>query len=121
MWKYVSVGFWSEEMNVLYHSPRVMVFIVEQTPEIATNFLCLIGGFVRAEEIIVEIYRRKKEMLSAGTKPAQILLSPPVYRILKEYRKKIGVIGGSVPDYLQADSIFGLEICLHDQDVILIR
>ena len=73
---------------------------------------------MRAEEIIAEIYRQKRELLDKGIKPDKVVFSMDIYRILKRYRELLGVIEGPVPDYLQQETVFGLTVCIDsDTDI----
>lgn len=64
----------------------------------------------RAEEIIVEVYRQLHEGLDAGTKPNKVVMPRTYWNVIEEYRRFLGPLEGSLPDYLSEDSLFGLEI-----------
>ena len=67
---------------------------------------------MRAEEIIAEIYRQKREFLENGRRPNKVALSMEMCRILSRYRETLGVMQGPVPDYLLDETVFGLTICV---------
>ena len=78
------------------------------------------GDDIRPEEIILEIYRQKKRCLEAGKKPEKVVLSMNHHRLIQWYHELLGSVDGPVPDYLQEDTIFGLEICIDNSSEIMV-
>ena len=77
--------------------------------------------YIRPEEVILEIYRQKRQCIEAGVRPNRVILSMKQHRLLRWYHELLGNIDGPVPDYLQEDSIFGLEICIDNESDIEVR
>ena len=65
---------------------------------------------MRAEEIIAEVYRQKKDLAESGGEARGVTMSMAQWRMLRDYRARLGDPPGDMPDYLQEDSLFGLEI-----------
>ena len=78
------------------------------------------GEDIRPEEIILEIYRQKQQCLEAGIKPVKVVLPIKLHRLIQRYHELLGNIDGPMPDYLQEDSIFGLEICIDNDSKIVV-
>ncbi len=64
----------------------------------------------RAEEIIVEVYRQLREGLDSGLSPQKVIMPQVYWNRVEDYRRILGPLEGSAPDYLSEDSLFGLEI-----------
>jgi len=69
---------------------------------------------VRAEELIIDIYRQRSELAGQGVKPGRVVMSAAHYRIIQTYRTQLGSLGNQESDYLDAYRIFDLEICVED-------
>jgi len=79
------------------------------------------GEEIRPEEIILEIYRQKKQCIDAGKKPEKVILSMKMHRLIRWYHEILGSIEGPVPDYIQEESIFGLQICIDNDSEISVQ
>ncbi|MCK5734963.1 MAG: hypothetical protein KAH21_00740 [Spirochaetaceae bacterium] len=64
----------------------------------------------RAEEIIAEVYRQVLEVRNQGFEPSRVVMPSSLWHRVDDYRRTLGVIDGSIPDYLSENSLFGLEI-----------
>jgi hypothetical protein len=76
---------------------------------------------MRAEEIIAQVFKRKRELLLAGEKPEKIILSRENYETLEDYRRKLPPYPPGVPDYIGQYSLFDLPIFIdnsYDCDVV---
>ncbi|MDA3852294.1 MAG: hypothetical protein PF447_13650 [Spirochaetaceae bacterium] len=71
---------------------------------------------MKAEEIIVEIYRQKQEHQQEGNLPSKVIINMEQYREIQRYHVRLGKLKGSLPDYITADSLFGLEILIDNQE-----
>jgi hypothetical protein len=70
----------------------------------------------RPEELIVEIYRQKTERAVAGLTGTQVIMSLTTWRKIRAYHSSLGVLKGTLPDYINDDSIFGLEVMIDSRD-----
>ena len=66
---------------------------------------------MRAEELIAEIYRQKTELQERGETPRQLILSPEAWRHIRAWHLARGVMEKAPHmDYIQDNSVFGLEV-----------
>ena len=79
------------------------------------------GEDIRPEAIILEIYRQKQQCIEAGLQPEKVVLPMKMHRMIRWYHELLGNIDGPVPDYLQKESIFGLEICIDNDSEIVVQ
>jgi hypothetical protein len=66
----------------------------------------------RAEELIVTILAEKDRRLKEGLSPARVILTPGQYRVIQEYRGRLGEAPSDSIEYLTKYEVFGLEICV---------
>ena len=64
----------------------------------------------RAEEIIAEVYRQILEIRGSGKQPKRIVIDRKSWNLVDDYRTKLGILDGPLPDYLAENSLFGVEI-----------
>ena len=76
---------------------------------------------MRAEEIIVEIYRQKNELTGKGTVPTKVIMTKEQYDTLKRYKARLGELPDNAMDYITEDSLFGLPIFLDNVDQCIVR
>ena len=69
---------------------------------------------MRAEELIVEIYRQRAELVREGRAPAKAVMSGDHYKLIQAYRGRLGELSSREVDYLDPYRIFDLEICVED-------
>ena len=69
---------------------------------------------MRAEELIVEIYRQRSELVKEGLKPVRVVLSSDHYKLIQSYRGQLGELASREIDYLDPYRIFDLEICVEE-------
>ena len=72
------------------------------------------GTGLRAEELIVEVYRQKTALEKAGTVPRFVDMTLGQYRTIQEYRARLGELPEGFADYLERYELFGLEVCIED-------
>ncbi len=72
---------------------------------------------MRAEELIVEIYRQRSELVEGGQKPVRVVLSVEHYKVLQAYRGQLGEPVSREIDYLDPYRIFDLEICVEEIEI----
>lgn len=68
----------------------------------------------RPEELIAETYRQILAFRETGRIPERIVMSRSLWSIVDDYRKKLGILEGPLPDYLSEEGLFGLEIWYGD-------
>ncbi len=71
---------------------------------------------IRPEELIVEIYRQKTERAEAGLSGTQVIMSMGTWKKIRSYHCSLGILRGSLPDYINRDTIFGLEVMIDDRE-----
>ena len=69
---------------------------------------------MRAEELIVEIYRQRSELVEEGQKPVRVVISAEHYKLVQAYRGQLGELASREVDYLDPYRIFDLEICVEE-------
>jgi hypothetical protein len=65
---------------------------------------------MEAEEIVLSVWKKRKEMFDAGKKPTRLIMSAENYRKLQEYKTRLGVLINPEMDYLQEESLFGIPV-----------
>lgn len=74
---------------------------------------CLIvDDKLRAEEIIVEVYRLRNAAVAGGARPERVVMSQEHYRTVQEYRAHLGEVPEGRTDYIDRYRLFDLEICI---------
>lgn len=68
----------------------------------------------RAEELIVDIYRQRDEMIRSGLKPDRVIMSRDHYDLIQAYRASLGEMPLGKTDYLDRYRVFDLEICIEE-------
>ena len=77
---------------------------------------------MRAEELIAEIYRQKTELQEQGKKPRQLILSHEAWRHIRAWHLARGIMEKAPHmDYIQENSVFGLEVFIDSVDVPKVR
>ena len=69
---------------------------------------------MRAEELIVEIYRQRSELAGQGKRPGRVVMSASHYKLLQAYRARLGELTSQNSDYLETYEVFDLEICVEE-------
>ena len=69
---------------------------------------------MRAEELIVEIYRQRSELAERGLIPERVVLSAAQYKLIQDYRSRLGDLSRRDADYLDLYRVFDLEICIEE-------
>lgn len=67
---------------------------------------------MRAEELIVEIYRQRSLLIAEGSEPRTVVMSARHYRMIRDYHADLGALEGTASDYLGRHRIFDLEIAI---------
>jgi hypothetical protein len=67
---------------------------------------------LRAEEIILEIYKKKNELYGKGIMPSRIVITKKQLDILLRYKASLGELPDNSMDYITEDTLFGLPIFL---------
>ncbi|MDA3811592.1 MAG: hypothetical protein PF518_14840 [Spirochaetaceae bacterium] len=73
---------------------------------------------VRAEELIVCIYKKKIELQEKGIRARQIIMPMEYYNKIKAYHINLGEIQG---DYITEDEIFGIPVYIDQIDEIYVK
>ena len=71
---------------------------------------------VRAEEVIVEVYRQRSELVARGRSPGRVVMSATHYRLIQEYHARLGEAPEGGSDYIDRYRLFDLEICIERVD-----
>ncbi|POR04659.1 hypothetical protein AU468_03015 [Alkalispirochaeta sphaeroplastigenens] len=79
------------------------------------------GNLPRPEEVIAAVYGRISTLREAGKTPSSIVLPPALYRIIQDYRARLGESPREVPDYLGKYEMFGLPLYTDSCTAIVIR
>ncbi len=74
-----------------------------------------------AHELIAEIYGTISALREDGREATAIVLPPEHYRILQEYRRRIGSVPEGLPDYLGQYDLFGIPLYTDNGDRVQIR
>ncbi len=69
---------------------------------------------MRAEELIIEIYRQRSQLVAAGQEPVRVVMCADHYKLIQAYRDRLGELARSAVDYLDPYRIFDLEICVEE-------
>ncbi|TVR70192.1 MAG: hypothetical protein EA427_06510 [Spirochaetaceae bacterium] len=75
----------------------------------------------RPEEIIAAVYGRIRSLREEGRTATAIILPPAMYRILQDYRARLGEVPGGLPDYLGKYELFGVPLYTDTGTDIVIR
>ncbi len=67
-----------------------------------------------AEEIIVTVWKLKKEMLDRGEAPRRLIISGADFRKVQEYKERLGELDKPEMDYLQEESLFGIPVFIEN-------
>lgn len=71
---------------------------------------------LRAEELILEVYRQRQALVGAGTSPARVIMSRAHYDAIQRYHAMLGDLPEGSSDYIDRYRLFDLEICVEDVD-----
>ena len=71
---------------------------------------------MKAEEIIIEIYKKKNELTEKGIIPSRIVITKKQYDIIRRYKAILGDLPDDSMDYITEDTLFGLPIFLDNVD-----
>ncbi len=77
---------------------------------------------MRAEELVVEIYRQKSELQARNIKASQVVMSMEAWRHIRAWHCARGVMEKAPHmDYIHEDSIFGLEVLIDNLPEPLVK
>lgn len=71
---------------------------------------------IRAEELIVNIYRDKLKFQEKGLNPTRVIMPMEYYRKIRKYHAGLGELAGPYGDYITEDEIFGLSVFIDNVD-----
>lgn len=69
---------------------------------------------MRAEELIVEVYRQRSELVGEGLRPIRVVMCAEHYKLIQAYRDRLGELASQDVDYLDPYRMFDLEICVEE-------
>lgn len=69
---------------------------------------------VRAEELILDVYRQRRELLEQGREAQRVVMSPAHYRSIQRFHALLGELPEGAVDYIDRYRLFDLEICIED-------
>lgn len=76
---------------------------------------------VRAEELIVNIYRDKLKLQEKGIKARRIVMPMVLFRKIRTYHAGLGDIQGQFGDYITEDEIFGIPVFIDNVEGISVE
>lgn len=76
---------------------------------------------IRAEELIVNIYRDKINLQERGINPKRIVMPMESFRKIRAYHAGLGEIQGQFGDYITEDEIFGIPVYIDNVDEIIVE
>lgn len=76
---------------------------------------------LRAEELIVGIYKRKLDLQKRGITAKRVVVTMEVYKKIKLYHLGLGVLQGNQGDYITDDEIFGIPFYIDHVDGIIVE
>lgn len=79
------------------------------------------GEVLRAEEIIAAVYGHISRLREQGKAPSAIVIPPGYYRILQDYRARLGDAPQGASDYLGKYELFGIPLYTDNGSDIVIR
>ncbi len=72
---------------------------------------------MRAEELVAEIYRQKRELQESGNRPDRVVLSLEAWRHIRAWHLALGVMEESPHrDYIGEDTIFDMTVLIDSVD-----
>ena len=69
---------------------------------------------MEAQEIILNVWKRKNEMIEAGTKPTRLVMSAADFEKIREYIARLGDLPNTNMDYLQQEALSGIPVFVDD-------
>ncbi len=75
----------------------------------------------QVHELIAQVYGRISTLREEGKEAMAIVLPPHQYRLLQEYRRRIGDVPGGLPDYLGKYDLFGVPLYTDQRENVVIR
>ncbi len=73
---------------------------------------------VRAEQIIVTIYKQRNDILEKKGSPEKVIMSLENYKKVQYYRACLGSLENDEMDYIKKYSIFGLPVFIDDDESV---
>jgi hypothetical protein len=73
---------------------------------------------VRAEEIIVTIFKQRNEMVKQNCSPQKVIMSLENYKKIQDYRAGLGSLDNDEMDYIKKYSIFGLAVYIDNSEFV---
>ncbi|MFP4362844.1 MAG: hypothetical protein ACLFR1_03130 [Spirochaetia bacterium] len=70
------------------------------------------------EEIIVTVWKQRKELISKGKQPEKVVMNMTDYRKLRAYHAILGNLDNPETDYLSEERVFDLEIFIDNTQEI---
>lgn len=68
----------------------------------------------RAEELILEVYRQRREIEEQGRAASRVVMSLAHYRTIQRFHAHLGEVPDGAVDYIDRYRLFDLEICVED-------
>ena len=69
----------------------------------------------------MEIYARVQEVRRTGRRVTAVVMPANLYRIVQDYRSRLGTVPEGLPDYLGRYDLFGIPIYTDTGDTIIIK
>ncbi|MFW5743254.1 MAG: hypothetical protein ACOCWX_01615 [Spirochaetota bacterium] len=66
----------------------------------------------RAEELILDVYRQRREASEQGRETTRVVMSLSHYRTIQRFHARLGEVPEGSTDYIDRYRLFDLEICI---------
>ncbi len=76
---------------------------------------------LRSQELINEVYRQISDLRTMGIEPQRIFMPIHFVRRIRIFRLLLGIVENQEQDYLEPNSLFGIDIWLHQKEEILVE
>ncbi|MFW5741885.1 MAG: hypothetical protein ACOCW3_01070 [Spirochaetota bacterium] len=67
---------------------------------------------MRAEELILDVYRQRREIEEHGREATRVVMNPSHYRAIQRFHAHLGDVPEGAVDYIDRYRLFDLEICI---------
>ena len=71
---------------------------------------------MRAEELILQVWTQRKQLILGGKRPSGVVLSKQSYDAIQEYHRGLGFLPEGVEDYITKYTLFELPFFLDENE-----
>ncbi len=76
---------------------------------------------IRAEELIVTIYKKKSDLQDMGKRASRIIMTMESFKKIQKYHLGLGEVQGELGDYITDDEIFGIPVFIDHVEGIIVE